>query len=421
MSLPTVLLNKSGVLKLRDGHPWIYSDEVVGDGASAPAAPAGQSATAGLVALEGPAGRRRGFAVHNPRSRIPLRVVSRDPAADITEDFWRPRLDAAIAARAATLAPGESACRWVHAESDGLPGLIVDRYADIAVLQAGCQWADELAPQIARHLVEQHGMTGVLARHDGSFRRPEGLPEGVALLAGDVPHEVRWESAGVAPGVSAAHAGGRVVRPILRTVDPWTGQKTGAYLDQRENQRRAAELLPVGRCLDAFSNDGGFALHLARAGSHVLALDSSDVALAAVARNAADNGLTERITPVKANVFDDLRARVAAGESFDGIVLDPPAHAKRRGERDDALRGYKELNLRALRLLRPGGRLMTCSCSFHVGHGEFLEMLRAAALDAARDARIVERRGAASCHPARLAFPESSYLKVFVLEVTGTW
>jgi 23S rRNA (cytosine1962-C5)-methyltransferase len=406
MSQPSVLLGKSGVLRLRDGHPWIYSDELApADGSGG--APA-HGPAAGLVAIEGPAGRRRGYAVWSPRSRIALRVVSRDPAADITEDFWRARLDAAIAARAMTLAPGEAACRWVHAEADGLPGLVVDRYADVAVLQAGCQWADEIAPAVARHLVERHGVSGVLARHDGSFRRPEGLAEGVVPLAGDVPHAVRWESE--APG-------GR----IARTVDPWTGQKTGAYLDQRENHRRAAELLPVGRCLDSFCHDGGFALHLARAGSQVLALDSSDAALAAVVQNAIDNGLSERITPVKVNVFDDLRARVAAAESFDGIVLDPPAHAKRRGERDAALRGYKELNLRALRLLRPGGRLMSCSCSFHVGAEEFLDVLRAAAADAARDVRLVERRSAAPCHPARLAFPESSYLKVVVLEVTGAW
>jgi len=408
MSLPVVLLNKAGVLRLRDGHPWIYSDELASPPSPADRSPAEPAPAAGLVLLEGPAGRRRGYAVHNPRSRIALRVVSRDPAADVTEDFWRQRLDTAVAARAATLAPGEPACRWVHAEADGLPGLIVDRYADIAVLQAGCQWADERAGEIARHLVQRHGLLGVLARHDGSFRRPEGLAEGVALLAGEVPHELRWESA--APG-----------GPIVRTIDPWTGQKTGAYLDQRENQRRAAELLPVGRCLDAFCHDGGFALHLARAGSAVLALDSSGPALASLSRNASDSGLSERITLLKVNVFDELRARVEAAESFDGIVIDPPAHAKRRGERQAALRGYKELNLRALRLLRPGGRLLTCSCSFHVGEEEFLDVLRAAAADAARDVRLVEGRGAARCHPARLAFPESSYLKVLVLEVTGTW
>jgi len=412
MSLPIVLLNKAGVLKLRDGHPWIYSDELAAPPAGEPArndtARNGPAPAAGLVALEGPAGRRRGYAVHNPRSRIALRAVSRDPAADVTEDFWRPRLDVAIAARAESLAPGESACRWVHAESDGLPGLIVDRYVDVAVLQAGCQWADELAPAIARHLVERHGVQGVLARHDGSFRRPEGLAEGVALLAGEVPHAVRWES--------AAEGG-----PIVRTVDPWTGQKTGAYLDQRENQRAAARLLPAGRCLDAFCHEGGFALHLARAGRSVLALDSSEPALAALARNAADNGLADRIEARRVNVFDELRAAVAGGASFDGIVLDPPAHAKRKGERDDALRGYKELNVRALRLLRPGGRLLSCSCSFHVGPEEFLDTLRAAAADAGRDVRLVERRGAARCHPERLAFPESSYLKVFVLEVTGAW
>jgi 23S rRNA (cytosine1962-C5)-methyltransferase len=410
MSLPVVLLARSGVLRLREGHPWIFPDHVERADAT----------EAGLVRLEGPAGRPRGFAVWNPRSRIPLRVIARAAPRAAThaathaaaedepgERWWQERLDAAITARATALAPGEAACRWVHAEADGLPGLVIDRYADVAVLQAGCEGADKLAPAVAEHLLAAHGVRGVLARHDGGFRKPEGLPAGITVLAGDVPRAVTWESAGV-----------------RRTIDPWTGQKTGTYLDQRENQRLAPALLRAGpgaRCLDAFCNDGGFALHLARGGSHVVALDGSEAALGQLAQNAADNALSERIEARKVNVFEHLRELAAGGPAFDGIVLDPPALARRKAELPQALRGYKELNLRALALLRPGGRLLTCSCSFHVGAEAFLEMLRAAAADAGRDVRIVELRGAAPCHPRRLLFPESAYLKVALLEVTGTW
>jgi len=404
VTLPVVVLGRDGVLHVRGGHPWIYPGHLAAPGPKEP----------GLVALEGPAGRARGVAVWNPQSRIPLRVVARGPsaaAADWSGDaWWEARLDAAVAARE-RLAPGESACRWVHAEADGLPGLVVDRYGDAAVLQAGCAWADAVAPRVAQRLVARHGAHGVLARHEGGFRRPEGLPEVVAELAGSVPHEVRWESAGV-----------------QRSADPWTGQKTGAYLDQRENQARAARLLPVGRALDAFCNDGGFALHLARAGSRVLCLDGSEPALEGLRRNAALNGLATGepgsdapLQPQKANVFERLRELSDAGERFDAVVLDPPALAKRKAELAAARRGYRELNLRALKLLREGGRLLTCSCSFHLDEAHFLETLSEAAADAGVDARVVERRGAAACHPRRLAFPESDYLKVVVLEVTGAW
>ncbi len=311
--------------------------------------------------------------------------------------------------RAKRLAPGESACRWVHAEADGLPGLVVDRYADIAVLQAGCAWADGVASAVARRLVERHGLTGVLARHEGSFRKPEGLSEGVMELAGSVPHEVRWESDG-----------------IKRLADPWTGQKTGAYLDQRENQAFAARALPKGRVLDAFCNDGGFALPLARAGSKLLCLDGSETALAGLRRNAELNGLSAGGDDVqlhleKANVFDRLHELSDKGERFDAVVLDPPALAKRKAQLAEAMRGYHELNLRAFKLLAPGGRLLTCSCSFQLSEQHFLEMLGEAASDAGVDARVIERRGAAACHPRRLAFPESAYLKVALVEVTGIW
>jgi 23S rRNA (cytosine1962-C5)-methyltransferase len=406
VTLPVVVLGREGVLHLRKGHPWIYPGHLASHGPP----------QTGLVALEGPVGRPRGVAVWNPRSKIPLRIVARgaEAAADPAysgDAWWHARLDAAVAARAADLAPGEQACRWVHAEADGLPGLVVDRYADVAVLQAGCAWADVVAPALARRLVEKHGLRGVLARHDGAFRKPEGLSEGVSELAGSVPHEVRWESAGV-----------------VRVVDVWTGQKTGAYLDQRENQAFAARALPVGRALDAFCNDGGFALQLARAGSRVLCLDGSEVALAGLRRNAELNGLSvgepdsdAALQPAKANVFEALREIADGEQRFDSVVLDPPALAKRKAQLPEAVRGYRELNLRALKLLRPGGRLLTCSCSFQLDEPHFMEMLGEAASDAGVDVRVVERRSAAACHPRRLAFPESAYLKVALLEVTGAW
>ncbi len=387
---PVVVLDRRGVKRLAGGHPWLFADHVA----------VGTVRDGGVVRLEGPAGVPRGWAVHSAGSRIPLRVVERDPAAELPDDWAVARLDEAVRRRADGLAPGAEACRLVHGEADGLPGLVVDLYADVAVLQAGCRWADAAAPGIARRLVEAHGLRGVLARNDGPFRTLDDLPQGTALLAGEVPEEVSW-----------THAG------IVRRVDPWGGQKTGTYLDQRENQRWAAEELPPGHALDAFCNDGGFALHLARGGRGVEALDSSRPALERLERHAAENGLAERITTRTVNVFEDLRARVAAGEHVDGIVLDPPALAKRKGDRAKALRAYKELDVRALRLLRPGGRLLACSCSFHVSREEFLEVLRAAAADARRDVFVRGVRGAAPCHPHLVTFPESDYLKAVLVEV----
>lgn len=382
------LLSKQGVRRLMSGHPWIRSDHVVEVTAD----------DGDLVLLEGPPGVPRGQAVF-ASTRLALRVVSRDPGAPLDDDFWVARLDAAVAARD-RLAPGAEACRWVHAEADGLPGLVVDRYGPVAVLQAGCAWADGVAPAVARRLVERHGMAGVLARHDGGFREPEGLERGVHVLAGEVPDALVVDVAG-----------------IPRRIDPRGGQKTGSYLDQRENQQLAARELPVGRALDAFGHDGGFGLQLARAGSQVEIVDSSAAALERAREVAAQLDLAERVTTTRANVFEDLRARAGAGETFDGIVLDPPALAKRRHELRKAERAYKELNLRALRLLRPGGRLMTCSCSFHMGREAFLDVIAAAAADARVDVRVLARTGAAACHPVRLGFPESDYLKAVLLEV----
>ncbi|MCB9897907.1 MAG: class I SAM-dependent rRNA methyltransferase [Planctomycetes bacterium] len=387
-----VVLGKSGVLQLATGHPWIgprhiASNEGVRDGE--------------LVALEGPPGVPRGFAVFSGASAIPLRVVSRQPSFEV-EGWWARRLDAALARRD-QIAPGVDACRLVHAEADGLPGLVVDRYGEIAVLQAGCLWADTTAHELAGRLVERHGFAGVLARHDGSFRRPEGLTEEVRVLAGDVPQDE-----------VEIHVGA-----LRRRVDVHAGQKTGAYLDQRTNQQWAVTALPEGRVLDAFSNDGGFALQLALAGRVVDAVDSSQPALARAVSVAEEHGVAERLHTVRANVFEHLRALVVAGERYDGIVLDPPALAKKKHDVSSALRAYKDLNLRALRALRPGGRLVTCSCSYHVDAATFLDVVGQAAADARVDVHVLETRGAAACHPHLVTFPESAYLKVLLLEVVG--
>lgn len=431
MTLPVVVLTRAGLRRLQSGHPWIFTDQV-DRGASADAF---DTAGGALVRLEAPAGVPRGAGVLNPDSRIPVRVVSLDPAFDehgapVHGDggdeatrasgagaggagapgdgtWWARRLDAAVAARAERLAPGAEACRLVHAEADGLPGLVIDRYADVAVLQAGCAWADAVAPALAERLVQRHALRGVLARHDGAFRRHEKLPEGIAVLAGDVPDTVVWHNP----------AGPQGAVPFA--VDLRAGQKTGGYLDQRDNQLFAARELPAGRALDVFSNDGGFALQLAAGGRQVTAVDSSAPALARLAENAAAAGLSDAVTTVQANAFEDLRARVTAGEQWDALVLDPPALTKSRRDVGSAKRGYKELNLRALRLLRPGGRLFTCSCSFHLGLPDFLDVLREAAADARRDVAVLTLRGAAPDHPNRLTFPESDYLKAVLLEVRG--
>lgn len=384
-----IVLDRAGVKRLMRAHPWIHADKVArvhaDDGT--------------LVRLEGPEGVPRGLALWNSGSRLALRVLSVDPRDEARADWWRAPLDAAIARRHRDLAPDVDGCRWVHGEADGLPGLVVDRYADVAVVQAGCLATDRALPELARHLVDAHGLRGVLARHDGGFRRAEKLAEEVRLLAGEVPERVVWHQA-----------------DCEREVDPWHGQKTGTYLDQRENQVWAAARLPVGRALDVCCNDGGFALHLARAGSDVLALDASADALARTARHAELAGVSARVTSREANVFDELRALSDAGERFDTVVLDPPALAKQRKATTAARRGYRELNLRALRMLRPGGRLLTCSCSFHLSAADFEQVLAEAAAGARVRARVLARRGAASCHPVRLGFPESDYLKVVLLE-----
>jgi 23S rRNA (cytosine1962-C5)-methyltransferase len=342
-----------------------------------------------------------GWAYWSSQSQIALRLIADDdPGADDTA--WIGARIAHASAYRETLAIDASAYRLVNAESDGLPATIVDRYGDADgagvwfVVQTLSQAADRRLGALVEALVSRFQPRGVLARNDPRVRELEGLPSTVAVAFGDVPDRI------------VIREGGARLRVDLRQ-----GQKTGSFLDQRENHRAAAGYAQ-GQALDAFTFNGGFALQIAPRADRVLALDSSAAAAAAARENAALNGLTN-VEIREANVFDELRELESAGESFDTIVLDPPAFARNRAAVGRAVAGYKEINLRAMRLLAPGGHLITCSCSYNVSEGLFLDVLRDAAIDARRTMVLVEKRLQARDHPVLLTVPETHYLKCMVL------
>ena len=385
-----VIVNRRGAARWRSGggHPWIYRSDVV--------RPA--SAQAGAVEVVDQAGGLVGTALWSPTSQISLRMLSVQRVA-VDPAFWRDRIVAAVAWRRG-LAPDADAYRLVHGEADGLPSLVVDRYGDHLVVQLLSAGLETFRAPIVNALIEECAPRGILARNDVHVRRLERLDEGVELLYGSVPEQL------------AVREGS-----VRYLAAPWTGQKTGAFLDQRENRSRAAALAH-GRALDCFSYHGSFALHLAGRADTVTAVDSSaDALLRARANIELNDGLESRIDLVEANVFDFLRAADGSGERYDTIVLDPPAFAKRKDAIDGALRGYKELNLRALKILKPGGVLCTFSCSFHLSSWLFRDMLESAAVDAGRPVRWIEWRGQAPDHPELLQVPESTYLKGAVLQV----
>jgi 23S rRNA (cytosine1962-C5)-methyltransferase len=366
------------------GHPWIYrSDVTAGD------------APAGLVPVHDPRGRFLGQALHSPSSEIRLRLLERtDRPVDAA--WWRERLAASAARRTGIDA---TAWRLVHGEGDGLPSLVVDRYDRWLVAQILSAGLESMRDSVVDALEETFHPDGILLRNDAPVRRREGLDETVVLARGTVPRELEVREGGV-----------------RYLAAPWDGQKTGAFLDQRPNRLLAGELAaPGGRALDAFAYHGSFAIHLAGRAASVLALDVSREALERGAANAALNGLAN-IEWREADAFETLRAFARARERFDTIVLDPPAFAKSRGAVAAALRGYHEINLRAMRCLTPGGTLLTASCSFHVRVPEFLGMLADAAADSGR--RILLRRvlGQGVDHPEVLTIPETGYLKAAVLQ-----
>ncbi|WP_197735519.1 class I SAM-dependent rRNA methyltransferase [Rubrobacter xylanophilus] len=375
-----------GAARLRAGHPWVYRSDVLRAGGEA----------GDVVRVEDRRGRFLGYAFYNPRSEITLRVAERREGVKIGGEWFYGRLRAALEYRAGLGMDGD-ACRLLHAEADGVPGLVADRYGDYVVLQVGSAAVERRLEMVSDALEELLSPAGVLLRGDAGSRRREGLRRTVAVLRGRVPETV-------------------VVRegPVRYRVALWRGQKTGAFLDQREN-RLAAGRYARGRVLDVFSYTGGFALHAARRAEHVEAVDSSGAALEAARENARLNRLSN-LSFTEANVFDLLRARSDAGEVYDAVILDPPAFARTRRDLPRASRAYKEINLRAMKLLAPGGILITCSCSYHFSREAMEEMLRSAAADAGRSLRVREWRGQAPDHPEVLNIPETRYLKCAVLE-----
>lgn len=337
-----------------------------------------------------------GVAHYSSTSQITLRMLA-PTLRETGREFFLARIKAAAAHRDFVVADS-NAFRLVHGEADLLPGLVIDRYGDYFVMQTLSQGMDAAKALIAEILVDAFGAKGIVARNDAAVRKHESLEMEVKILHGEIPPRVAMEMNGLHLEADLVH-----------------GQKTGVFLDQRENYRAAARFAK-GRALDCFTSTGGFALHLARSCESVEAIDSSELALEVAQSNAAANGIAN-IQWKTADVFDVLSSYSRMRASFQTIVLDPPAFAKSRSAVDGALRGYKDINLRALRLLEPGGVLITCSCSHHVSEAELLSVVAEASLDARKTLRILDRRAQAADHPILLTVPETLYLKCLILQV----
>ena len=387
MSQAQVTITRRGAERARGGHLWIYRSDVRdAEGVEGGA----------VVRVRDERGRVVGQALYSSSSEIALRLLTvRDETID--REWWRARLCAA-AARREGLEQEAGAYRLVYSEGDLLPSLIVDRYRDVLVMQTLSQGADALKGMFTELLVEEFAPRAIVERNDVRVRALEGLPQQTGVLYGEEPGELEVVQHGVRFRVA-----------------PLGGQKTGAFLDQRENHL-AARRYARGRALDCFTFNGGFALSIAGVCERVTGLDISAEAVATSRRNAELNGASN-VEFREANVFDALHALESAGERFDIIVLDPPAFAKNRASVAAAARGYKEINLRALKMLAPGGHLVTCTCSYHMTEPLFLEVLAEAARDARRRVQLVERRTQAQDHPVLLGVPETLYLKCVVARV----
>lgn len=382
--MTTVRVNRKGAGRIASGHPWVFASDVTDRGEAQPG---------DAVGVVGPRGELLGTAHYSSTSEITLRLLF-DRAEEIGREFFLRRITAAIAHRK-RVAGGAPAHRVVCSEADLLPGLIVDRYGPYLVVQTLTQGMDRARDLIVDSLRDLLAPSGILARNDASVCKREGLPLETAVVCGEIPERVAVE-----------------INGLTLEADLRRGHKTGLYLDQRENYAAAAQWAR-GRVLDCFTSSGGFALHAARRAESVEAVDSSAPALAAAEANARANAI-ENVVFRQADVFEYL---AGLDRRFSMIVLDPPAFAKSRRALAEAARGYKEINLRALRLLEPGGVLVTCSCSHHVSEAMLLQLVAEAALDAGRTLRVLERRTQASDHPILLTVPETLYLKCLILEV----
>lgn len=343
-----------------------------------------------------PRGAALGTAHYSDSSQISLRLLS-DRAVTIDRAFFFERLKSAEAYRRRVVT-GSSAYRLVHGEGDRLPGLIIDRYGDYFTIQTLDQGMDRAKPEIISCLEELFAPRGIVERNDVAVRKRESLPLQAGVVAGEAPEAVLVEMNGLKLYADLLH-----------------GQKTGIFLDQRENYLAAARYAR-GRVLDCFTSTGGFALHLAQASQMIEAVDSSEATLKMAERNRAANAI-ENVEFREADVFDLLAGYASSHRKFETVILDPPAFAKSRGSLDQAARGYKEINRRALQLLESGGVLITCSCSHHLSEAMLLEIVAEASLDTHRTLRVLERRTQSPDHPILLTVPETLYLKCLILEI----
>jgi 23S rRNA (cytosine1962-C5)-methyltransferase len=423
--LVTVIVNRKAAERAVSGHPWIFASDVIDRGDAAP----GDAVLVAAANRNGTRGKPLGIAHYSSTSQIALRMLSesverQSPLETIDRAFFLHRLSAAIGHRERVV-QNSNAYRLVYSEGDLLPGMIVDRYGPYLVMQTLSQGMDRSRDVIAECLTELLSPAGIFARNDASVRKLEGLPLESMVLSGEIPERVHVEMNG-----------------LSLEADLRRGQKTGVYLDQRENYVAVAQFAArwathhagratSGRILDCFTSTGGFALHCGRAlamsgaetaGSIELieAIDSSAPALATAEANARANGIAN-IQFRQADVFEFLSgATSTTPRRYSMIILDPPGFAKSRRSLEDAARGYKEINFRALKLLEPGGVLVTCSCSHHMSEAALLEIVAAAALDAGKTLRVLDRRTQAADHPILLTVPETHYLKCLILEVLAT-
>jgi 23S rRNA (cytosine1962-C5)-methyltransferase len=384
---PKAVLKDRGAARVRSGHPWVYRSDVV----------SAEGEAGDVVRVTDRRGGFIGLAFYNPKSEISLRIATREDEP-VDESWFHGRLRDALAYRK-SLQVDADAYRVLHAEADRVPGLVVDRYGEYLVVQVGSAAVERRLGWVVPALGDLLAPAGILLRADSLARKREGLDTAVRVLSGEVPENV-------------------IVRegPVRYRAHLWKGQKTGSFLDQRENHLLAGRYAGEGsRVLDVFSYAGGFALHAARRAASVEAVDSSGAALDAARDNAGLNGLAN-LSFTRKNAFDLLRERSDAGERYDAVILDPPAFAKAKRDLPGAIRAYKEINLRAIKLLGPGGVLVTCSCSYHFSREIMEGTLRSAAADAGAAMRVREWRGQAADHPEVLTIPESRYLKCAVLE-----
>lgn len=383
----TITVTKRGADRIRGGHLWIYRSDVV---------EADEAAGGSIVVVRDQNRNFVGQAFFSDSSQIALRFLSQTEEP-INREWWRRRILEA-AARRTGITSDTNAYRLVYSEGDLLPSIIIDRYHDVLVLQTLAQGSESIKRLLVELLVDELAPRAVIERNDVRVRQHEGLELIAGTLYGQAPEEFEILQEG-----------------IRFLVAPLSGQKTGSFLDQREN-RIAARAVAHGRALDCFTFNGAFALHLAGVCDSVLGIDISADAIEAARRNAELNNTT-KVEFREANVFDALREMEAAGERFDTIVLDPPAFAKNRASVKPGARGYKEINLRAIKLLNPGGILVTCTCSYHMSEEMFLGIIVDAANDAHRKLQLVEKRTQASDHPILLGVPETYYLKCVIARV----